>query len=209
MHENIDFLQDAGGRLSSDIFANNPCVLLGLAQQGLDIDHVDIDDMPFDGGMGSATLSHAAGLLSQDNAMGIDSLQDISDLIVDLLEAGADVWPFHIPGISARSPPPESDIQGPVRQQMASVLWPDPVPRFGDRGDYYEGPELAPLIGQAGAFCTGRGESRGAGGASVISAGRCSCATSRRPGAEAPSWELSEREPQSQPKSKSTPIVET
>ena len=43
---------------------------------------------------------------------------------------------------------------------MASILWPDLVPHFEDRDDYYEGPELALLIDRACALCTARRETR-------------------------------------------------
>ena len=108
---------------------------------------------PYSSGAFTSAQRFDSGWLSQ-------SMQEASDMIVDLLEAGADVWPFHLPGVSAACPPPESDIRSRARQQMASILWPDLVPHFEDRDDYYEGPELALLIDRACALCTARRETR-------------------------------------------------
>lgn len=161
MQEKIAFLQEAGSRLSRDIFINSPQVLLFFASNmGMKIDHIDItDSVTADLGLGNTIHSQTA-IFFAGASYGWDDLQDASDMIVDLLEAGADVWPFHLPGVSAACPPPESDIQSPARQQMASILWLDLVPRFEDRDGYYEGPELAPLIDRACALCTARRETR-------------------------------------------------
>jgi len=154
----IDFLQRAGCRLSSNVSLNNSNVFVGRIAQGLKVDHIDYTDLDCDCGMGWTIWSQTAVLFFHvfHVDFGAQGARAITEHVLALLRAGIDMWPLHLPGISANIPPPETEITSPARHQMASILWPDLVPRCEDRDEYYNGPELALLIEQACAVCQAR-----------------------------------------------------
>ena len=155
MRKAITFLQEAGSRLSKDVFINNVSQLRDFATQGLILKHLDLTDLETDLGIGFTPLSPTAVLFYEDfdfrgrPRLSEKEMRQRSKLILELLRTGMDMWPLHLPGISATHPPANLDVASPARKQVASILWPGLAPRCDNREAYYAGPALASIIEQA------------------------------------------------------------
>jgi hypothetical protein len=194
----VAFLQDEAGCVAEQadfLFSNHLGVLESFGQQGMVLDGVDVTDITTDGGMGGPdsatealfTLEYYGDVHgSPDQAVP----QEVEDMLMSLLRSGADVWPFHVPGVTASRPPPDEEYtsadrghsepgtkpghvnrQDRKRRTIGGILWPGKVPEQKvaegdwlepdpDPACFFSSGALAPLVDAACGFCAERAEAR-------------------------------------------------
>jgi hypothetical protein len=156
-------LQGAGSRVTEGAIRWADCrAWAWLCQLGLDLSGMDVteqdnrytgDDSGCDGGCGG--LSETANQLLDGGIIGY-TMEERTEVIMHLLRAGADMWPFHVPGVTADKPP--TGEMSERQYQVASILWPEHFPCI-DNFPCIEGCKKA-LIDAACGLCADRLEQR-------------------------------------------------
>ena len=144
----LAMLQDAGVHLRGPQYAEVPHDYVIFCRLGMDMTGIDITtELEYDWGGGMGFQEGDAGLCPWDpNFMGrrARTPETITDADMEetapsmcgqrvvraMLDAGADMWPFHLPGVDRDHPVSRGDIK---HEYMAAIVWPGVFPDLDEQ----------------------------------------------------------------------------
>ena len=146
----LSVLQDAGVRLRGHLYANFPHNIVLFCRLGMDMTGIDITtDCYYDPGDGGFMLQagHVGQCPWDPNWMGLRARtpEVVTDADMEagappglcghavvraMLDAGANMWPFHLPGVDRDHPVARADIK---HDGMAAIVWPGEFPDLDEQ----------------------------------------------------------------------------